>query len=122
VSVVAPAPSYSGSAVIAYAQQFVGVVPYGDGNNPNDSFSCDGLVQYVMGAFGKSLPRGADHQAAIGTQIPQSQAVAGDLLWYPGQHIGIYDGNGGMIDSPGWGRFVLHRNYVWGNPIYIRLP
>jgi cell wall-associated NlpC family hydrolase len=121
-SVVAPSQTYSGSAVIAYADQFVGVVPYGKGNNPADSFSCDGLVQYVMAAFGKSLPRGADSQGSMGTVIPASQAVAGDLLWYPGQHIGIYDGNGGMIDSPDWGRKVLHRNFVWGSPLYVRLP
>ncbi|MDQ4214118.1 C40 family peptidase [Microbacterium sp. ASV81] len=114
------AQSYSGSAVIAYAQRFVGVVPYGTGNNPNDSFSCDGLVQYVFAHFGISLPRGADHQAAMGTVISPAEARAGDLLWYPGQHIGIYDGSGGMIDSPDWGRFVEHRP-IWGSPVYVRL-
>lgn len=112
--------TYSGANVVAYAQQFVGVVPYGTGNNPNDSFSCDGLVQYVFGQMGISLPRGADHQAAMGTVISPAEAQAGDLLWYPGQHIGIYDGSGGMIDSPDWGRFVEHRA-IWGSPVYIRL-
>jgi cell wall-associated NlpC family hydrolase len=112
--------TYSGENVVAYAQQFVGVVPYGTGNNPNDSFSCDGLVQYVFAHFGISLPRGADYQAALGTVISPADARAGDLLWYPGQHIGIYDGAGGMIDSPDWGRYVEHRP-IWGSPVYVRL-
>lgn len=111
---------YSGENIVAYAQQFVGVVPYGAGNNPNDSFSCDGLVQYVFAHFGVSLPRGADYQAALGTVISPAEARAGDLLWYPGQHIGIYDGSGGMIDSPDWGRYVEHRA-IWGSPVYVRL-
>lgn len=117
---VTPPQGYSGADVIAYAEQFVGVVPYGYGNDPNDSFSCDGLVQYVFAAFGYSLPRGADSQASMGTVISPAEAQAGDLLWWPGQHIGIYDGAGGMIDSPDFGRFVEHRG-IWGSPVYVRL-
>jgi len=121
VTVAPPAQTYSGAAVLEYASQFVGVVPYGMGNNPNDSFSCDGFVQYVMAGFGYALPRGADHQAAFGTRIAQSDAVAGDLVWWPGQHIGIYDGAGGMYDSPTWGRFVQHPAQLWGSPVFVRL-
>ncbi|GAA5151029.1 hypothetical protein GCM10025768_16880 [Microbacterium pseudoresistens] len=115
-----PSQDYSGANIVAYAEQFVGVVPYGTGNNPADSFSCDGLVQYVFGQFGIGLPRGADNQAALATIISPSEAQAGDLLWWPGQHIGIYDGAGGMIDSPDWRRYVEHRG-IWGSPVYIRL-
>ena len=117
------AQAFSGEAVVDYASQFVGVVPYGLGNDPSDSFSCDGFVQYVFGHFGISLPRGADYQAALGTVIPASEARAGDLIWYPGRHIGIYDGAGGVIDSPDWGRFVEH-HATWpssGTPVYVRL-
>lgn len=121
--VAAPGQAYSGEAVVAYAATFVGVVPYGWGNDPSDSFGCDGLVQYVYGHFGISLPRGADNQAALGTVISADQARAGDLMWWPGRHIGIYDGAGGVIDSPDWGRYVEH-HAPWvssGPPIYIRL-
>jgi cell wall-associated NlpC family hydrolase len=114
---------YSGEAVVAYAETFVGVVPYGWGNDPSDSFGCDGLVQYVYGHFGISLPRGADNQAALGTVISAGEARAGDLMWWPGRHIGIYDGAGGVIDAPDWGRYVEH-HAPWassGPPIYIRL-
>ncbi|WP_439902288.1 C40 family peptidase [Microbacterium azadirachtae] len=119
----AAAQSYSGDAVVAYAQTFVGVVPYGWGADPSDSFGCDGLVQYVFGHFGISLPRGADNQAALGTVISANEARAGDLVWWPGRHIGIWDGAGGIIDSPDWGRYVEH-HAPWassGPPIFIRL-
>ncbi|MBS1675504.1 MAG: C40 family peptidase [Actinobacteria bacterium] len=121
-SEVAP-QQFSGDAVVAYAETFVGVVPYGWGNDPSDSFGCDGLVQYVFGHFGISLPRGADNQAALGTVIPESEARAGDLVWWPSRHIGIWDGAGGIIDSPDWGRYVEH-HAPWassGPPIFVRL-
>lgn len=118
----APAVSRSGAAILAYAAEFVGVVPYGNGNDPSDSFSCDGYVQYVFKAFGVNLPRGAGAQASTGVRISASEAVAGDLLYWPEGHIGIYDGNGGMYDSPDWGRMVQHRLSIWGDPEYIRIP
>jgi cell wall-associated NlpC family hydrolase len=116
-----PAQVYSGAAVLAYAAQFVGKVPYGMGNTPTTSFSCDGFTQYVFAAFGIALPRGADHQARLGVQISKADAVAGDLVWWPGQHVGIYDGAGGMYNSPTWGRYVEHVGTLWGSPVFIRL-
>lgn len=121
VTVNPPAPSYSGAAVLAYAAQFVGVVPYGTGNSPETSFSCDGFTQYVFSGFGISLPRGADHQARLGVSISKADAVAGDLVYWPGQHIGIYDGAGGMYNSPRPGRYVEHVGSLWGSPLFIRL-
>ncbi|HAM27440.1 MAG TPA: hypothetical protein DCP11_12280 [Microbacteriaceae bacterium] len=119
--VAPPAQSYSGAALIQYAAQFVGVVPYGSGNSPTTSFSCDGYTQYVFAGFGISLPRGADHQARLGVRVDQSAAVAGDLVYWPGQHVGIYDGAGGMYNSPTWGRYVEHVSSLWGSPLFIRL-
>jgi cell wall-associated NlpC family hydrolase len=121
VTVNPPAPSYSGAAILQYAAQFVGVVPYGIGNSPETSFSCDGFTQYVFAGFGISLPRGADHQARLGVSISKADAVAGDLVYWPGQHIGIYDGSGGMYNSPRPGRYVEHVGSLWGSPLFIRL-
>ncbi len=121
IALAPPAQTYSGAAVLAYAQQFVGVVPYGMGNSPQTSFSCDGFTQYVLSGFGISLPRGADSQARRGIQISKETAVAGDLVYWPGQHIGIYDGTGGMFNSPRPGRYVEHVGSLWGNPLFIRL-
>ena len=116
-----PNQAYSGAAVLDYAAQFVGQVPYGTGNSPTTSFSCDGYTQYVFAGFGISLPRTADAQAALGVVIDQSQAVAGDLVWWPHRHVGIYDGAGGMFNSPTWGRYVEHASSLWGSPLFVRL-
>ena len=115
-----PAQSYSGQAVVDFAMQFVGVVPYGWGNSPTTSFSCDGLTQYVFGNFGIHLPRIVSNQAALAVRISIADARPGDLVWHPGQHIGIYAGGGMMIDSPRLGRYVEYRP-IWGNPVYLRL-
>lgn len=116
-----PAMSRSGSSIVNYAMQFVGKVPYGTGNHPSDSFSCDGLVQYVYAAHGVSLPRMSDAQAARGVVIPRSAAQPGDIVWYPGQHVGIYAGGNMMIDSPKPGMYVSHRP-MWGSPLFVRIP
>jgi cell wall-associated NlpC family hydrolase len=115
-----PSGSYSGQAVVEFAQQFVGVVPYGAGANPNDSFGCDGLTQYVFGQFGIYLPRIVGNQAAMGIRIAPEDAQAGDLVVWPMYHIGIYDGAGGVIDSPDWGRYVEHRA-LWGSHYFVRI-
>lgn len=114
-------PAANSSSIIDIAAQYVGLVPYGSGNNPNDSFSCDGYTQWVYAQVGISLPRTVSAQYAMGTEIPKSEAVAGDLLVWKGQHVGIYDGKGGMYDSPMPGRYVQHRTDLWGSPVYVRI-
>ena len=115
-----PAQVYSGQAVVDFAMQFVGIVPYGMGSSPTASFSCDGLTQFVFGNFGIGLPRTADAQAHLAVPISAADAQPGDLVWWPGQHIGIYAGGGMMVDSPDWGRYVEHHG-IWGYPVFMRL-
>ncbi|AZZ54958.1 C40 family peptidase [Rathayibacter iranicus] len=79
--------------------------PLRERQRPNDSFDCDGYTRYVLAAFGIDLPRDAFNQSRVGTQIPISEAQAGDLRYWPDGDIGFYDGNGGMYDSrtgAGW--------------------
>ncbi len=116
-----PARTRSGEAIAEYARQYVGLVPYSGGASPAAGFECDGLTQWVYAAFGVALPRGVNEQAALGKTVSAADARAGDLVVYPGEHIGIYDGHGGIIDSPDWGRFVSHRA-VWGHPVFVRIP
>ena len=120
VAVNPPSGPYSGQAVVDYAMQFVGVVPYGSGASPDTSFGCDGLTQYVFGQFGIKLPRTVSNQAAMGTRISASDAQPGDLMIYSIGHVGIYAGNGKMIDSPDWGRYVEYRP-TWGSYYFVRL-
>ena len=117
--VVNPPQGVDGNAVVAFAEQFVGVVPYGWGADPSDSFGCDGLTQYVYKHFGRNLPRYVPTQAAQGIRISSSDARAGDAVVWSG-HIGIYDGHGGVIHSPDWGRYVTHATSLWGSYYFVR--
>jgi cell wall-associated NlpC family hydrolase len=121
---IIPAAGGDGADIIAYAQQFVGVVPYVDSPSavsPSTGFECDSFVDWVFAhTTGRILPRGVNEIAALGTVIPESAAVAGDLVVYPGKHIGIYAGGGMMIDAPAPGQDVS-RQAVWGSPEYVRL-
>ncbi|MFB2597980.1 C40 family peptidase [Herbiconiux sp. P17] len=121
IVVTPPAQSISGDAVVAFAEQFVGVVPYGYGADPNDSFGCDGLTQYVYGQFGIYLPRLVSNQAAAGVRVSPQDALPGDLVIWPGAHVGIYDGHGGVIHSPDWGRYVTHNPGLWGSYYFVRI-
>lgn len=123
--VTAPAAARSGAAIVAYAEQYVGVVRYSTGASPSAGFECDGLVQWVYGAFGVALPRGVDEQASRGVRISRGQVRDGDLIVYPGQHIGLAHVRSNrtidIIDSPDWGRTVSERPF-WGAPAFVRIP
>jgi peptidoglycan DL-endopeptidase CwlO len=105
----APGPSGpSGSSVVSLAEQFLGT-PYVWGGSAPGGFDCSGLVQYVYGQLGVSLPRTSEEQATVGTAVSDlSAAQPGDLLFFAGSdgtasapgHVGIYVGNGQMIDAP----------------------
>ncbi len=104
----------SGSDVVSEAEQFLGT-PYVWGGSAPGGFDCSGLVQYVYGQLGVSLPRTSEEQAQVGTPVASlSAAQPGDLLFFAGSdgtasspgHVGIYIGNGEMIDAPYTGTSV----------------
>lgn len=107
---VGPAnPSTSGGAV-GIAMQYLGV-PYVWGGADPSGFDCSGLVMYVYGQMGISLPHGATAQYAAGTPIDFSDLQPGDLVFFGSgggymSHVGIYIGGGSMIHAPFEGTVV----------------
>ncbi len=113
----------SGDSVVADAQQYLGVPYLWGGTDPKTGLDCSGLVQRVYADLGYSLPRTAAGQATVGTEVPGGLANAqpGDLLTFgsPAHHIGIYIGNGQMIDAPHTGTAVRVEP-VYETPSHVR--
>lgn len=82
------------------------------GSNPGVGFDCSGFVQYLYGQAGISLPRYTFDQVNQGISVNQQDAAPGDLVFFnetgadapgpggsPWGHVGIYLGNGMMINA-----------------------
>lgn len=82
--------------------------PYRYGSTGPSSFDCSGLVNYAFRAVGKAVPRTSSALKAWAKPVSKSAAVPGDLIFLPG-HVGIYAGNGKMIDAPRSGKTVSLR-------------
>lgn len=67
-----------------------------------DSWDCSGLTMGAWAAAGVSLPHSSAQQFAGGRQVPRSELTPGDLVYFykPISHVGLYIGNGQMVDAP----------------------
>ncbi|WP_366526701.1 NlpC/P60 family protein [Ferrimicrobium sp.] len=106
---------------VANALGEIGVPYVWGGSSPSTGFDCSGLVQWAYGQAGIDLPRVADQQEQVGTQVASlAEAQPGDLVFYgnPAYHVGIYLGNGYMVDAPETGQTVQIQPV--GDPTEIR--
>jgi len=124
-SIQSSAGGVSGQDVVSTAARFEGT-PYVWGGNSPGSFDCSGLVQYVYSQLGINLPRTSENQAKVGTPVASlSNAQPGDLLFFAGSdgtarapgHVGIYVGNGEMIDAPYTGTYVQAESISSAGPV-----
>ncbi|WP_276877743.1 C40 family peptidase, partial [Anaerococcus hydrogenalis] len=101
----APAPQASGSgqAAAGIATSMLGN-PYVWGGTAPGGFDCSGLIQYVYGQLGVSLPRTTGGQAGSGYSVGLGSLQAGDILLfsYNGgvDHVGIVtDSSGNFVHA-----------------------
>lgn len=118
----APAPQVqestaTNSNAASVAQSVASGKSYVYGGNSASAVDCSALTQQFMQQFeGKDIPRTAAAQKAAGTQTSNPQP--GDLVFFnDGSHVGIYIGNGQMIDAlnPSEGVGERSVSYVSGN-------
>jgi peptidoglycan hydrolase CwlO-like protein len=99
--------SVSSNLILAYASNYLGV-PYVWGGTTPAGFDCSGFVQYVFAHFGIILPRVSEDQQNVGKYVSRADLQPGDLVFFgnPAHHVGIYVGNGNMINAPHTGDVV----------------
>ncbi|WP_062302339.1 C40 family peptidase [Demequina subtropica] len=113
----------TGQDLVEAARQYLGT-PYvwGGESLSEGGLDCSGLVQLAFKDIGVTdIPRVAKDQGRIGTEVASlDEAKVGDLLIFDnGSHIGIYLGDGKMIDAPYRGSYVQERK-VYETPTSIR--
>jgi cell wall-associated NlpC family hydrolase len=108
-------------AAIAFAMRQLGK-PYRFGAEGPRSYDCSGLVWASYRSAGVTVPRIARDQQHATTPISVDQLLPGDLLffsttsntdWRQITHVGMYVGNGKMIEAPMTGENVKIAPVWW---------
>ena len=93
--------------------------PYVWGAAGPSSFDCSGLVLWAYAKVGISLPHFTGDQWNMGVHVGRNQLQPGDLVFfYPDiGHVGLYIGNGLMVDAPDFGEDVQVQPVMWN--VYV---
>ena len=102
-------PGGAAGTAIRAAETMLNTPYHYGGTTPATGFDCSGLMLWSWAHAGVSLPRTAAEQQQVGTMIPdEADLQAGDLVFFgdPAYHVGMYLGDGYMIDAPRTGEDV----------------
>jgi cell wall-associated NlpC family hydrolase len=72
-------------------------------------FDCSGLIMWAYAQAGyPGIPHSAAAQQQLGVPVSRADLQPGDLVFFgdPAHHVGIYVGNGLMVDAPHTGAVV----------------
>jgi len=80
-----------------------------------DRFDCSGLVMWAYEHVGIQLDHFTGDQWNEGVHVSRSQLQPGDLVFFFGDlgHVGMYVGNGLMVDAPQTGQPVQVQPVFW---------
>ena len=116
-------PTQAVARALAFAHSMIGQPYLWGGNGPETAqlpngdtttsggFDCSGLTKAAYAAAGIDLPRTAHTQYQATARVSPAQLQPGDLVFYGNpatkiHHVGLYIGNGQMIDAPQAGQLV----------------
>jgi cell wall-associated NlpC family hydrolase len=89
--------------------------PYVWGAAGPNEFDCSGLVMWAFAQEGISLPHYTGSQWNSGMHVSRADLQPGDLVFFFADisHVGIYLGNGLMVDAPSAGQDVQVQPVFW---------
>jgi peptidoglycan DL-endopeptidase CwlO len=89
--------------------------PYVWGAAGPGEFDCSGLVVWAFAQEGISLPHYTGSLWNSGMHVSESDLEPGDLVFFFADisHVGIYIGNGLMVDAPSAGQVVQVQEVFW---------
>jgi cell wall-associated NlpC family hydrolase len=103
------------AAVLQIARQQLGD-PYVYGATGPDGWDCSGLTSRLWREVGgvTDIPRVARDQQTWAVPIPAEQLLVGDLVFFgnPATHVGLYAGNGTIVDASSSQHKVVERK-IW---------
>ncbi|MBO9597535.1 MAG: C40 family peptidase, partial [Cohnella sp.] len=96
------------------------------GSNPGstDTFDCSSYTQYIFGKLGVWLPRTSTAQAYMGEKVDKAYLSVGDLIFFRTggggiSHVGIYAGNGHMLNATNKGVVLSNINSSYWKNLYV---
>jgi cell wall-associated NlpC family hydrolase len=123
-----PAPPPPVGTVIAFARAQLGE-PYRWGGAGPRAWDCSGLVMAAYAAAGVVLPHNAQaqYESTAGATVAWDRLQPGDLVFFGPDlaaigHVGLYIGDGEMIDAPHAGATVRVESIRWNDLLVATQP
>lgn len=103
----------SGSAVVAFANQYVGYPYVWGGTDPNTGADCSGFVYYVLRNFGINYGRLTSYGwRSVGQEVSVNNMQPGDIVCYA-EHVAIYAGGGRIVEAQSTSAGITNNRSVY---------
>lgn len=113
--------------IVEYALQFEGNPYVWGGTSLTKGADCSGFVFTLYKQFGFDIPRTAIPQSKIGIKVKEENLEPGDLIFFPRDeypigHVGMYIGNGKMINALNSKRGIVVMDYDYTTTVgFVRI-